>query len=224
MSKPILFAHPFSPYSRKARLMMLFQGVDHEYRMTTPRADDPDFRAASPLGKIPAFKDDKASFADSTVITHYLNRFYPGNKMIPESPAEFAQTLWFEEYADSVMTPVVGGHLFAEVILAERLFNRKPIQSDIDKAVNEELPAIYKFLEARLGSNQWLVGNEPTLADIAVGGLLIAVYHCKQVVPESAPKLKAYFERFLALEPVKQVLAQELQVMKAMKYDSPLAA
>ena len=223
MDKPILFAHPFSPYSRKARLVMLFQGVDHEYRMTSPRTDDPEFKAASPLGKIPAFKDDKASFSDSSVITHYLQRFYPGEKLIPETPADFTQTLWYEEYADTVMTPVIGGHLFAEVILAERLFKRKPIQGDIDKAVNVELPVIYKFLNDRLGSNDWLVGNSPTLADIAVGGLMIALYHCKQSVPDSAPKLKAYVERFFGLAPVKQVMEQELQVMKAVNYDSPLA-
>lgn len=224
MSKPILFAHPLSPFSRKARLVLLFKGVDHEYRLTAPRTDDPDFKTASPLGKVPAFKDDKTSFSDSSVIAHYLHRYYPGKRLIPELPVEFAQTLWYEEYADTVMTPVIGGHLFAEVVLAERLFKRKPIESDIDKAINKELPAIYQFLEERLDSREWLVGKETTLADISVGGMLMTLYHCGQTVPGSAPALKAYVERFLALDPVKEVLQQELEVMQAIQYDSPLAA
>ena len=223
MSQPILFAHPLSPFSRKVRLALLMQGIDHEYRMTVPRTDDPDFQAASPLGKVPAFKDGKVNIADSTVILHYLHRFYPGKKLIPDTPAEFTQTLWFEEYADTVMMTAIGGHLFAEVVLAERLFKRKPIQSDIDKALNEELPKIYQFLEGKLDSRKWLVGDELNLADIAVGGMLVSLYHCKQTAPDSAPKLKAYVDRFLALEPVRQVLQQEAQVMQAMQYDSPLS-
>jgi glutathione S-transferase len=222
-NKPILFAHPLSPFSRKARLVLLFQGIDHEYRMTAPHTDDAEFKAASPLGKIPAFKDDKVCVSDSSVIAHYLNRFHPGRKLIPETPAEFVQTLWYEEYADTVLMPVIGGHLFAEVVLAERLFKRKPIQSDIDKAINQELPAIYAFLDGRLAGRQWLVGNEPNLADIAVGGMLVTLYHCGQSVPDSAPNLQTFVKRFFALEPVKQVLAQEMQVMQAIKYDSPLA-
>jgi glutathione S-transferase len=223
MNKPILYAHPLSPFSRKARLVLLFQGVDHEYRMTAPRTDDAEFKAASPLGKVPAFQDDKACFSDSSVIAHYLHRYHPGRKLIPEMPAEFAQTLWYEEYADTVMMPVIGGHLFAEVVLAERLFKRKPIQGDIDKAVNQELPVIYKFLDARLAGRQWLVSKEPNLADISVGGMLVTLHHCGQTVPDSAPNLKAFAERFFALEPVREVLKQELQVMQAIQYDSPLA-
>jgi glutathione S-transferase len=224
MNKPTLFAHPLSPPSRKARLFLLFKGIDHEYRMTAPHAEDPDFKAASPLGKIPAFSDDKTSFADSSVIAHYLHRYYPGKRLIPEMPAEYAQTLWYDEYADTVMTPVIGGHLFAEVVLAERLFKRKPIQDDIDKALNKELPVIYQFLDQKLAGREWLVSKELTLADIAVGGLLLTLYHSGQTIPDSAPNLKAFVERFFALEPVRQVLAQELQILQAIKYDSPLAA
>jgi glutathione S-transferase len=224
MSTPILFGHPFSPYVRKTRLILLYRGIEHEFRITPPHADDAEFKLASPLGKIPAFKDDKASFADSSVILHYTNKFYTGPAVLPEAPADYAQALWYEEYADTIMVPVVGGHLFAEVILAERLFNRAPIQADIDKAVNEELPAIYKFLEQRLAGKTWLVGESLTLADLAVGGLLMAIYHCGQTVPDSAPNLQAYVQRILEQDVFKQVLAQELQIFAAVKYDSPLAA
>lgn len=223
MAKPILFAHPLSPYSRKAALVLNFMGLDYQYEMTAPHGDNPDFKAASPLGKIPAFKDDKVAFADSSVITHYVSKFYDGQSVLPDSPEEFAQSLWYEEYADTVMTPVFGGHLFAEVVLAERLFNRAPIQADIDKAVNEELPVIYKFLNARLEGREWLASAKPSIGDIGVGGLMLTLYHCSQTVPDSAPNLQAYVERFFALPEVKAVMAQEVQVMKAVKYESPLA-
>ncbi len=224
MSKPTLFGHPFSPYSRKAALVLLFQGIDHDYEITAPHADNADFKAASPLGKIPAFKDENASFADSTVITHYVSKFYAGDKVLPEDPAAFVEALWFEEYADTIMTPVIGGHLFAEMVLAERLFNRAIIQEDIDKAITEELPVIYAFLNDKLEGKEWLAGGKVSIADIAVGGLMLALYHCNQTIPDTAPNLQAFVERFFELEPVKKVMAQEVQIMGAVKYDTPLAA
>ncbi len=224
MSKPVLYGHPLSPYSRKARLVLLFQGVDHDYEITAPHADNPEFRMASPLGKIPAFKDEHVSFADSSVITHYLSRYYPGEKLLPEGQSDFARSLWFEEYADTIMTPVIGGHLFAEMVLAERLFKRAVIQSDIDKAINEELPVIYAFLDSKLESGAWLAGESLSIGDIAVGGLMLSLYHCGQTVPDSAPKLQDFVERFFALPSVRQVMAEEVQILNVVKYDTPLAA
>lgn len=224
MSKPVLYGHPISVFARKAELILLEKGIEHEFRVVAPHADDPDFKAASPLGKIPAFKDEHTSFADSSVIFHYLNKFYDGPTLLPEDPDGYAQALWYEEYADTMMVPVIGGHLFAEVVLAERLMNRAPIQADIDKAINEELPVIYAFLEARLAGRDWLVGDALTLADIAVGGVLVTLYHTGQTVPDSAPSLQAYVQRVFALPSFQSVIAQEVQVMQAMQYDSPLKA
>ncbi len=224
MSKPTLYGHPISPYVRKARLVLLFHDIDFEHEMVTPHADHPGFRKASPLGRIPAFRDEAVAFADSSVIAHYICKFHGDNAMLPQDAAGFTRTLWFEEYADSVMTPAIAAHLFAEVVLAGRLFPREPIQADIDKALNQELPKIYAFLDAELQGREWLVTDAPTIADLAVGGLLIALYHCGQEIPESAPALGAYAERFFDLPLIQQVIAQEVEVLRGIGYDSPLAA
>ncbi len=223
MTRPVLYAHPLSMFSRKAQLVLLFQGIEHDYKMTAPRADDPDFLAASPLGKIPAFKDAQAAFADSSVIAHYVNKFYDGRKLMPESRAGYARALWFEEYADTVMTPIIGFHLFAERVLAQRVFNRPANQADIDKAVNRELPPVYQFLDFELRGRQWLAGDEITIADIAVGGLLLSLYHCRQAVPDAATHLRSFTGRFFSLSPVRQVVAQEVRALQAIQYDTPLA-
>ncbi len=223
MSQVKLYGHPVSPYVRKARTILLLKGIEHEFKMVTPGSDDAEFRAASPLGKIPAFRDDHTSFADSTVIFHYLNRFYEGPTLLPESRAGYARALWFEEYADTVLTGIIGGHLFAEVVLAERLFRRAPIQADIDKALNVELPAAYKLLDASLDGTSWLAGDEMSIGDVAVGGLMVSLHHCGQTIPDSAPNLAGFVDRYFALEAVQTVLAAELQALAMMKYDSPLA-
>lgn len=222
MTQPTLYGHPVSPYVRKARLTLMFYGVEYQHEMNLPHADLAGFCKASPLGRIPAFSDDKVSTSDSTVIVHYISKFYGDNSLFPQDPEGFTRTLWFEEYADTVMTPAIAAHLFAEVVMAGRLFPRAPIQADIDKALNVELPKIYAFLDQQMEGRDWLVGDSMTLADIAVGGLLIHLYHCDQVVPDSAPNLVAYVKRFFALPLVQKTIAEEVTMLKALKYDSPL--
>lgn len=223
MAQPILYGHPISPYVRKARLTLMFYGVDFHHEMNLPHAELEGFCKASPLGRIPAFSDDKVSTADSTVIMHYVSKFYGNNTLFPQDPEGYTQTLWFEEYADTIMTPAIAAHLFAEVVLAGRLFPRAPIQADIDKALNVELPKIYAFLDKQLEGREWLVGSRMTLADIAVASLLIPLYHCGQVIPDTAPNLAAYVQRFFALPIINKVISEEVVMLKAMKYDSPLA-
>ncbi len=223
VTRPTLFANPLSLFSRKAQLVLLFQGIDYDYKTTAPHADDPDFVAASPLGKIPAFRDAHVAMADSTAVAHYVNKFYGGRKLMPESRAAYARALWFEEYADTVMAPAIGFHLFAEVVLAQPIFKRPANQGDIDKAISKELPGICKFLDRELRGRQWLAGDDLSIADIAVGGLLLSLYHCRQAVPDSAAQLRGFAERFFAQPPVRQVLAQEVQALQAIQYDTPLA-
>lgn len=224
MSELILFGVPLSPYARKARLALLLADLPHEYRLTRPHADDSEFRAASPLGKIPALKHGDIAFSDSTVIVHYLARYCGADALFPQDKADFVRALWLEEYADTIMSPAIAGHLFAEVVLAKPFFNRAPIQADIELARGTELPKIYKFLESELSSDKaFLIGDSACIADIAVGGLLLALRHCGDEIPAQMPKLAAYCERFLQLSWVQIALQQELALLQQISYDSPLA-
>ena len=222
MSKPVLYGNPLSIFVRKTRLALILGGVEFEHKMVLPHAKDAEFAQASPLGKIPAFRDEHVACADSTVICHYLDKFYCDHSLIPQDRVGYTQTLWLEEYADTVIMPAAAGHLFAEHVLAGRLFPREPIQADIDKAVNEELPKIYAFLDGKLQGREWLVGSSISLADIAVGAMLLAALHCGQGPGDNTPALKAWVGRFLALPQVTAVVAEEVGILATMKYESPM--
>lgn len=222
--KPTLYGHPFSLYTRKAHLALLHKGIDFDFKTTMPRSQDEPFKSISPLGKIPAYQDHIDGFSDSSVIAHHVDLEYPGPALTPSDSKARNQCLWWDKYADGKMTPIIAGHLFAEVVMAQYVFKRPVIQADIDKAINEELPALYPFLNQQLSGSQWLTGEALCLADISVGGLLVTLLHTGQTIPDSAPNVQAYAERFLALPMVQTVLAGELKVMQAVGYPSPLAA
>ncbi|MDD9892691.1 MAG: glutathione S-transferase family protein [Gammaproteobacteria bacterium] len=222
--KPTLYGHPFSLYSRKAHLALLHKGIDFDYVNTMPRSQDEPFKSLSPLGKIPAYQDDIDGFSDSSVIAQHVDRAYEGPALLPEDQKARNTALWWDKYADGKMTPIIAGHLFAEVVMAKYVFKRPVIQADVDKAINEELPALHAFLNEHLSGDSWIAGSELSLADISVGGLFITLLHTGQTIPSSAPNVQAYVDRFMALPMVQQVLAIELKVMQAVGYESPLAA
>ncbi len=191
-----LYGAHISPYVRKVRAALDFKGLDYEHVFVVPKGDDqpPEFKAHSPLGKIPLLRDGDTYIADSSVICTWLEREYPEKALLPKDNRAAVKALWFEEYADTAMTTAMGGHLFAEVVLARLMFNREPIQADIDKAVNEELPAIFDYLEREI-EGEYLLASGLSLGDIAIGSIAVALVHSQYSCDAARwPKTAAYLQ------------------------------
>jgi glutathione S-transferase len=218
MEKISLYGVVLSPYVRKVRLALDFKGVDYEKIpvMPIPGADKPaEFLENSPLGKIPLLRVNDDYLADSTIMCAWLERAHPEPVLVSADPMQAAKTLWFEEYMSSKMAPAIGGHLFAELVLAKNVFGREPIQADIDLALGTEIPAIFDYLTEQLKSD-YLMGDSVTLADIAVGSQFLTLSHCNYVCDAAVwPEVAAYIERMMGLEIFKNALSEEQQFLQA---------
>ncbi|HCS29678.1 MAG TPA: glutathione S-transferase family protein [Spongiibacteraceae bacterium] len=195
-----LYGAHISPFVRKVRAALAYKGLPYDIVFVAPKMGEQpaEFKANSPLGKIPLLRDGDLYIPDSSVICAWLDRQYPNKPLLPSDNVDAVRALWFEEYAGSVMTTAMGGHLFAEVVLAKLLFNRESLQSDIDKAINEEIPAIFDYLESQIAGD-YLLASGFSLADIAVGSISVAMlhsdYHCDAARwPKTATYLKRLFE------------------------------
>ncbi|MFV1872926.1 MAG: glutathione S-transferase family protein [Oleiphilus sp.] len=218
MENITLFGAHVSPYVRKTRLVLAFKGLAYQHIPVVPfGGQQPDeFKKHSPLGKIPLLKVADRYIPDSSIICSYLDKLNPEPALFPADSFETTRAHWFEEYADSVMVSCIGGHLFAEKVLARAVFKREPIQSDIDKALNEELPNIFAYLNAEL-KDDYLVGNSISMGDIAVCGVFIAMHHCQVQCDEKQwPKLSAYIDRVMALDFFCKVVEEETMLLKAL--------
>lgn len=218
MSNITLYGISISPFVRKVVLALRFKNVDFEVVPVVPRSEDQpaEFKENSPLGKIPLLRVGDQYIADSSVICAWIERAYPTPALLPENDLAAARALWFETYADGVMQPSVGGHLFAEVVLAKPLFKREPIQADIDLAMNVELPAIFTYLESQL-TDDYLVGSSMTFADIAVGNGFIAM-HLSDVAcdPAQWPKTAAYIDRVFNTDLFQNMIAESKQLLASL--------
>lgn len=176
-----IFGSTFSPFVRKVVAMATAKGLDFEVVNIRIQDADPDFRRASPLGKMPAIIDGDYRLADSSAIAHYLDAAYPDVRMIPDDPQAKGRAIWFEEYADTVLG-AAAGKIFFNRIVAPIFLNRDGDLEVAAAAVENEIPALFDYLEGAVAGREWLVGDRMTLADIAVASVLANLEHGGAVV------------------------------------------
>ena len=195
----ILYGSSLSPYVRKVLAFAAEKGVELEVQPVTPGDPDPDFRLASPFGKMPGFRDGDYALPDSSAIVHYLEAKFPQPALIPAEAEARGKTIWFEEFADTILVSC-GARIFFNLIVAPRFLGKPGDPEAARQAELNDLPPILDYLERTVPDDDgYLVGDRLTLADIAVAGPFANFRHTNtQVDPDRYPRTLAYVERILA--------------------------
>lgn len=135
-----------------------------------------EFLAMNPAGQVPAvvFEDDQ-TLAQSNAIIGY---FGEGTPLVPADPrarAKMYEWLFWEQYSHEP---------YVAVARFQRAFLGKAAE-EIEPRLMERGQAALERMEAALTAADWLVGEEPTLADLALvaytrvaheGGFELAAY------------------------------------------------
>ena len=172
----IVYGSSLSPFVRKVLAYASEKGIEIEVKPTGPADPDPDFRAASPFGKMPGFSDGDYRLADSSAIIHYLEAKHPEPNLIPTEPRARGRTIWFDEFADTILF-ACGGKMFFNRIVAPRFLKRDGDLALADAAECDELPPILAYLESQIPESGYLVEDRLTLADIAVASPFANLRH-----------------------------------------------
>lgn len=194
----IVYGVTLSPYVRKVCVLLQEKGLEYQMVEATPFQPTPEFLAASPLKKMPAFRDtsipEPNTLADSTVICDYIETKFPEHPLYPKDPYLRARALWFEEYADTILGKCIGAGLFYERVV-KKLFGKECDEAICQKTLQEELPGMFDYLEKELGTNTYFVGNTFTIADISVATLLANFMHVEKFDSARWPRLAAFLDR-----------------------------
>lgn len=190
--QPILYGAPLSPFVRKVAVVLEEKAIAYDWKPVRPHDfTAPDFLAISPLGKIPAYKDDKASLADSSVISFYLEKIYPEHPLYPDDTIALARALWFEEYVDGAMVTPMSDIYFHKFF--NPLIGKPADQNVLKDAIENRLPPMLAYLESQLKSAQWLVEDRFSIADITVAGSFLNLHMANYFIDEKAyPRLTAH--------------------------------
>jgi glutathione S-transferase len=199
-----------SPFVRKAYVALTEKGIPFEHEQVIPFGVSAEYRKLSPLGKIPAYQDGDKTLADSSVIIAYLERTHPQPALYPSDAYDYARALWFEEFGDGGLAPVMGAKVFFPKVIGPRFFNQEPNLAEIQKVVDTEVPPMFDYLEGELGDNEYLVANKFTVADIGVATIFVNyAFAGYGVDPKRWPKLAAYIERILNRPSFKSAIDKE---------------
>lgn len=218
----ILYGSTLSPFVRKCLVYCAEKDLEFELVAAGMGRGGPDFREASPFGKMPGFRDPGADagrdfcISDSTAIITYLEAKYPEPVLIPTDPIARAKTVWYEEFSDTILF-ATGAKMFYHRFVAPRVLGLAGDAAVADAAEAVELPPLLDYLERVVPESGFLVGDRFTLADIAVASPFVNLAHVAVEVaaarwPKTAAYLAAIHARpsFAALIPAERAMVASL--------------
>jgi len=158
-----LIANPFSPYSRKVRVVLAEKRIDYDFIIDNPGDAATRVPEYNPLGKIPVLVlDDDTTLFDSRVIVEHLDSASPVARLIPEDTRHRIQVRRWEALADgctdAAVAIVMEKRRAADKQSAEWIARQ---QGKIDRAL--------KAMSEELAGKAWCSGDLYNLSDIAVG-------------------------------------------------------
>jgi len=204
----IVYGSPLSPFVRKTLAYIAEKGLAVDIVPIGLGSKDPAFREASPFGKIPGFRDGDFAISDSTAIIAYLEAKYPEPALIPSDPAGRARTVWYEEFADTILV-ASAGKVFFNRIVSPRFLGRPGDEALVAQGQSEMGPLL-AYLETVIPGSGFLVDDRLTLADIAVASPFVNLSHCGiEVLAADHPKVAGYLARILERPSFAPMVAQE---------------
>lgn len=194
----IVYGASASPFVRKVLAYGAEKGIALELKNTGLGAKDPEFIEASPFGKMPGFRDGDFAISDSSAIITYLEALHPDPNLIPTEPKARARTIWYDEFADTIMVGAMGKIFFNRVV-APKVLKIPGDETMAHAAETKEVPPILDYIERILPASGWFVEDRLTLADISIASPFVNMMHVGLLPKaEKHPKLVAFIEKMHA--------------------------
>ncbi|HEX7944272.1 MAG TPA: glutathione S-transferase family protein [Phenylobacterium sp.] len=210
-----VFGNTLSPFVRKTLAFAAEKGIEVELVQAGMGQGPPEFKEASPFGKMPGFQDGDFLISDSTAIITYLEAIKPEPNLIPTDPRNRARAIWFEEFGDTIIG-ACGGAMFFNRIIAPRFLNQPGDQAAADEAERVAFPRLLDYLETVVPASGFLVEDRITLADIAVASpFQNALLAGCPIDAGRYPKSAAYVEAILARPSYAAMVQAERAMFKA---------
>jgi len=193
MTQPIrLYRFPLSGHSHRVELFLSLLSLPCErIDVDIPKGAHkrPEFLEKNAFGQIPVIEDGDLTLADSNAILVYLSlRYDAAGSWYPREPARAgAVQRW--------LSAAAGPLAFGPGALRVAAVFKKPLERERPEQLAAQLLSV---MERELGTQPFLVGDHPTIADVALytytahapeGGVSLAPY----------PAVRAWIARFEAL-------------------------
>lgn len=155
-----LFRHPLSGHAHRVELMLSLLGLPSELvfvDLAKGAHKQPDFLAMNPFGQVPVIDDNGTVLADSNAILVYLALKYGDGRWLPRDATGAAAV---QHWLSVAAGPLAAGPARARLITVFGApYNAEEVIANAH--------ALLQVIEAELQGRQFLVGEQPSIADIA---------------------------------------------------------
>ena len=207
-----VFGFPLSPFVRKVHLVATEKGIAVETVLSNPASPSPEFLAASPFRKIPALQDGDFTLADSTAIVTYFDALHPDPPMLPGDARQKGKAIWYEEFADTILTPAGGKIVFNRFVGPK--FLGLPGDEDAARQGEAELVPILEYAEDAIPEDGWLTGDALSIGDLALASVFRTLgYVGFEPKATTHPRTAAWYARICARPAWQDVAAREASIM-----------
>lgn len=196
-----------SPYCWRVLLALQLKGLEwqgHLLQTDLQEHKSPQMLAMNPRGRLPVLKDGDYVVFESLSVLYYLERRYPEPPLFGRTPEEGGVIMRvineFQAYIEADLMRIVG-----------ELHAAAPRFGDALTRAMHTVAREARTIEARLSKGDWIVGDTPTAADVAI-------YPCIRVLHRALlrPGAQELASRFLPAEVHYPQLARWLRRVEAL--------
>jgi glutathione S-transferase len=186
-----LYSFPLSGHAHRVRLLLSLLGLEFEtidVDLAGGAHKQPEFLALNSFGQVPVLVHDGHVIADSNAIMVYLAKAFSRNEWLPDDPVGAAAV---QRWLSVAAGPIAYGPATARLIT---VFGAKYDPAEIIARAH----AILRLIDDELRARSFLVGDRPTLADIACYSYIAHAPEGNVSLAEY-PHVRAWIERIGAL-------------------------
>lgn len=193
-----------TPNGVKISIALEEMGLAYEPHYVDFGKDDqktPEFRSLNPYAKIPAIIDPNGPAGkplplfESGAILLYLAE--KSGKLLPSDPARRYETIQWLLFQTSGVGPIFGQVGYFHKFAGREIEDKRPLER-----YRDESKRLLKVVDDRLDGRDWILGEEFTIADIAMIGPvrnLIGYYDARDLVEfDKLANVPAWLDRVLA--------------------------
>ncbi len=197
-----LYDYPDCPFCQKVRVVLAEKDLEYEKIFVDLRKQEqksPDFLRLNPYGKVPVLVDEDEVIYDSTIINEYLEEEYPLPRLMPEDSQGRARVRMLEDYCDNSFIPPT------TMLLSQLRKTDAERDGQRVEQAREELRRGLYFLRDRLGSQEYLVGREFTLADASFAPRVMVLGRLGVELEPALSSVQAWIDRIRSRSSVRSL-------------------
>lgn len=155
-----LYRHALSGHSHRVELFLSLLDLDYsliDVDLMNGEHKSDEFLKLNPFGQVPVLDDNGVIIYDSNAILVYLAKKYDNGHWLPNGPEDAART---QQWLSVAAGPIASGPATARLIT---VFGASYNADEIIKHSN----VLLAIINSELSDNSFLVGDGPTIADVA---------------------------------------------------------